>query len=133
MPEHDERTPREIFAGVWGRYAEAVNRQDSAAYARLFTEDAIRIVPGAEVERGRDAIEKGEQSDYDAGHWHISPRVVDVVRLSSTAIYGIAEVEATIQPKTGEGTFRRTIRAAWLIVRHGSNDWLIARHVFNVR
>jgi ketosteroid isomerase-like protein len=45
-------------------YAGAVSASDSARYAKLFTDDAIRMPPGAEPEYGPEQIQKAEQADY---------------------------------------------------------------------
>lgn len=56
----------EVVESMCQRYQTAVSNNDSAAYRMLFADDAIRIPPGSEPERGPDEIAQSEQRDYDA-------------------------------------------------------------------
>lgn len=103
------------------------------AYARLFTADAIRIPPGSEPEHGPDEIGKGEQASYDEVRLSIRSAPVDVLQLSERWIYALAEVdgEAATHTDGSTSTFRAT--KAWLLHRQPSGDWLLARHMWNMR
>ena len=46
----------EVVETMCERYQTAVSANDSVAYGRLFSADAIRIPPGAEPEHGREEI-----------------------------------------------------------------------------
>jgi uncharacterized protein (TIGR02246 family) len=51
---------------VWDSFAAAVNKQDAAATAALFTDDAVWVLPDATL-RGRQAIEKRVSDDFKMG------------------------------------------------------------------
>jgi ketosteroid isomerase-like protein len=61
-----------VLEAMCQSYSSAVNASDSARYSALFTEDAIRMPPGADPEYGRDEIQKGEQADYDVAKWNVT-------------------------------------------------------------
>ena len=114
-------------------YAAAVNAGDSTAYRRLFTNEAIRIPPGSELERGPDAIQRGEQASDDEGALKIVSTPLDVVQLSEDWIYALADVDGVFESHDGEqrSNFRAT--KAWLLQRQPSGEWLLARHMWNTR
>ena len=114
-------------------YANAVNAGDSAAYAKLFTPDAIRVPPGSELERGPDEISRGEQASYDWAQLSIQSTPADVFELSERYIYALAEVEgeAVARADGAKSAFRAT--KAWLLQRQPSGEWLLARHMWNMR
>ncbi|MDQ4024359.1 MAG: DUF4440 domain-containing protein [Actinomycetota bacterium] len=114
-------------------YARAVNAGDSTAYGRLFTTDAIRIPPGSELERGPEEIAKGEQAGYDEGRLTIRSTPADVVELGDGWIYALAHVEGehVAHADGSRSEFRAT--KAWLLERQASGEWLLARHMWNMR
>ena len=123
----------EVVASMCQRYASAVNANDSTAYSKLFTADAIRIPPGAELEYGPEEIRKGEQADYDVARWSIRSTPGDAMQLADQWIYAIAHVEGTCVAHAdgASSSFRAT--KTWLLRRQGSGDWLIARQMWNLR
>lgn len=123
----------EVVRSMCDAYASAVNASDSAAYGRLFTPDAIRIPPGAELEHGPDEIAKGEQAGYDDYQLTIRSTPVDVIELGDEWIYALANVEgeAVARADGSSSTFRAT--KAWLLHRLPSGEWRLARHLWNVR
>ena len=126
-------TAYEVVRSMCDAYARAVNASDSAAYGKLFTQDAIRIPPGSELERGPDDIAKGEQAGYDEGRMSIRSTPADVVELGDGWIYALAHVEGDYVAHT-DGT-RSEFRAtkAWLLEQQPSGEWLLARHMWNMR
>ncbi len=123
----------EVVESMCRAYASAVNASDSTAYSRLFTEDAIRMPPGADPERGRDQIRQGEQADYDAARLSIRSTPGDAIELAEQWIFAIARVDgtATAHADGAKSSFRAT--KTWLLQRQASGDWLIARQMWNLR
>jgi len=64
-------TADEVLKAMCQSYSSAVNASDSVTYAKLFTQDAIRMPPGAYPEYGPEQIQKGEQADYDVAKWNV--------------------------------------------------------------
>lgn len=122
-----------VVRSMCDAYAAAVNAGDSTAYRKLFTDDAIRIPPGSELEHGPDEIQKGEQASYDAGVLKIVSTPVDVAALGDNWIYALADVDGEFV--SHEGGERSTFRAtkSWLLRREPSGEWLLARHMWNMR
>ncbi len=114
-------------------YASAVNASDSLAYSKLFTEDAIRMPPGTEPERGREQIRRGEQADYDHARLNIRSTPVDAIQLADGWIYGIAQVDGTATSHSDGSTSSFRATKAWLLQREPSGQWLIARQMWNMR
>ncbi len=123
----------EVVKSMCDAYARAVNASDSEAYGKLFTPDAIRIPPDSELEHGPEEIAKGEQASYDWGQLTIRSTPVDVVEVGENSIYALAEVqgEAVAHADGERSSFRVT--KAWLLQRQPSGEWLLARHMWNVR
>lgn len=122
----------DVVASMCDAYAAAVNAGDSVAYRKLFADDAIRIPPGEAWEYGPDEIQKGEQASYDAGVLKIVSTPADYVALGDDYIYALANVEGEFVAHGGESsTFRAT--KAWLLHRSPSGEWLLARHMWNMR
>ena len=72
----------EVLEKMCRSYAGVVNANDSVAYAKLFTDAAIRIPPGSEPERGRDRIRQGEQADYHIATWSIRSTPLDALQIA---------------------------------------------------
>lgn len=114
-------------------YADAVNAGDSAAYARLFAPDAIRMPPGAEPERGREAIRAGEQATYDVVGLSVRSAPRDVLALGEDWIYAIADIEGhAVSHEEGTKSFFRATKT-WLLRKAASGEWLIARQMWNMK
>ncbi len=123
----------EVVDAMCRRYASAVNANDSVAYSRLFTGDAIRVPPGTDPEHGPEQIQQGEQADYDVARWSIESRRLDALQLADEWIYGIAHVDA-ITTAHADGTtssFRAT--KTWLLRKQPSGEWLISRQMWNLK
>lgn len=124
---------REVVRSMCAAYASAVNASDSLAYSRLFTEDAIRMPPGAEPEFGREQIRRGEQASYDAARLSIRSTPADAIRLGDRSIYAIADIEGTGTNHTDGTTFSFRATKTWLLEGQASGEWLIARQMWNLK
>ena len=120
-----------VISDMCRSYSNAVNASDSATYAKLFTEDAIRMPPGAIPEYGRQEIQKGEQADYDTAKWNVTFAPRDALPITEDWIYGIADVEVNmVAHADGERSdFRLTV--ARLLEKQSSGEWLIKRQMWN--
>jgi uncharacterized protein (TIGR02246 family) len=123
----------EVVRAMCIAYASAVNASDSLAYSKLFTEDAVRMPPGAEPERGRDQIRRGEQADYDAVRLSIHSTPADAVQAGDRWIYAIADVEGTATSHAGGSASPFRATKTWLLQRQHSGEWLIARQMWNMK
>ena len=123
----------EVVRAMCVAYASAVNGSDSLAYSNLFTEDAIRMPPGAEPEHGRNEIRRGEQADYDAVRLSITSTPADAVQAGDLWIYGIADVEGTATSHADGATSSFRATKTWLLRRQDSGEWLIARQMWNMK
>ena len=112
-------------------YAGAVNASDSATYAKLFTEDAIRMPPGAEPQYGRAQIQQGEQADYDEAQWNVTFSARDALPITDDWVYGIADVEVSMVAHADSQTTDFRLTVAWLLERQSSDEWLIKRQMWN--
>ncbi|HEX2240264.1 MAG TPA: DUF4440 domain-containing protein [Actinomycetota bacterium] len=126
-------TPYEIVKSMCGAYERAVNASDSEAYGKLFAPDAIRIPPGSELEHGPEEIAKGEQAGYDEGRMSIRSTPVDVVELGAGWIYALAHVDGDYVAHADGSSSEFRATKAWLLQRQPSGDWLLARHMWNMR
>jgi uncharacterized protein (TIGR02246 family) len=128
MPEADE-----ILKAVSTAYASAVNAGDSGTYATLFARDAIRMPPGADLERGPEEICKAEQADYDAAAWNVSFIPRDALAITDDWVYGIADGEVSIVPHFGGESSNVRLTVTWLYERQPSGEWLIKRQMWSLK
>jgi uncharacterized protein (TIGR02246 family) len=123
----------EVLKAMSDSYASAVNAGDSATYAALFAQDAIRMPPGANPECGPDEIRKAEQAGYDAAQWSVAFTPRDALEINDGWVYGIAEGEVTIAPHAGGETSNVRLTVTWLYERqHPSGEWLIKRQMWSL-
>lgn len=122
-----------VVSSMCRSYAAAVNANDSVAYAALFSADAIRMPPASHPEYGRDQIRRGEQADYDVAQWSIGSTAGDALQIADDWIYAIAHVEGnkTAYADGARSSFQAT--KTWLLQRHRSGEWLIARQMWNLK
>ncbi len=125
------QTADEVFAALCRAYALAVNASDSASYARLFAEDAVRMPPGALPEYGPEAIRRSEQADYDQARWDVRFTPRDALALAKDWVYGIADVQVSTVAHRNGATSNFGLTATWLLHREPSGDWLIRRQMWN--
>jgi uncharacterized protein (TIGR02246 family) len=123
----------EVLKAMSDSYASAVNAGDSATYATLFAQDAIRMPPGASPEYGRDEIRTAEQGDYDAAQWNVSFTPRDALEINDGWVYGIADGDVAIVPHAGGETSNVRLTVTWLYERQPSGEWLIKRQMWSLK
>jgi uncharacterized protein (TIGR02246 family) len=123
----------EVLKAMSNAYASAVNAGDATKYAMVFAPDAIRMPPGADLERGPEEIRKAEQADYDQAAWNVkfSPR--DALAITGDWVYGIADGEVTITPHDGGESKDVRLTVSWLYERQPSGEWLIKRQMWSLK
>src|SRR5262245_58932078 len=119
----------EVLKAMCQSYASAVNASDAATYAKLFTQDAIRMPPGAYPEYGPKQIQKGEQADYDVAKWTVQFTPRDALPIAEDWLYGIADVEGSMIAHADGKTSAFRLTVAWLLQRQPSGAWLIKRQM----
>lgn len=85
------------------------------------------------MEHGPEEIAKGEQASYDWGRLSIRSTPADAIAVGEEWIYALAQVEgeAVAHADGARSSFRAT--KAWLLQRQPSGEWLLARHMWNMR
>ena len=113
-------------AGV--RFAEAYGRGDAKAVAAFYTEDAIAFPPGAEMVKGRQAIQQMWQETMDSGVKSLSFTVIDV-GASGDLAHETGTALMNIQP-AGKDPTTASIKYAVVWKKQG-NDWKLHRDIWN--
>jgi uncharacterized protein (TIGR02246 family) len=121
----------EAFIALCQFYARAVNASDSAAYAKLFAQDAIRMPPGMEPEYGPEAIQRSEQADYDVARWEVKITPREILPVADDWVYGIGDVEVSTVAHSDGATSNFRLTATWLLQRQSAGEWLIKRQIWN--
>lgn len=121
----------EVVEAMCQSYSSAVNASDSTTYATLFTQDAIRMPPGAEPEYGPEQIQKGEQADYDVAKWNVKFTARDALSVADGWVYGIADVEVSMVAHADGATSNFRLTVTWLLQQQPSGEWLIRRQMWN--
>ena len=123
-----------VLKAMSDAYASAVNAGDSATYATLFAQDAIRMPPGADLEHGPEEIRNAEQADYDAARWNVSFTPRDALAITDDWVYGIADGEVSIVPHAGGEASNVRLTVTWLYERlRPSGQWLIKRQMWSLK
>lgn len=123
----------EVLEAMSAEYASAVNAGDSGTYATLFAIDAIRMPPGADLERGPEEIRNAERADYEAAAWNVSFTPRDALAITDGWVYGIADGEVTIMPHAGGESSNVRLTVTWLYERQPSGEWLIKRQMWSLK
>ena len=123
--------PNDVVDAMCRDYSSAVNASDSETYTKLFAEDAIRVPPGAMPEYGRDAIQRGEQADYDEAKWDVVFARRDALEIADGWVYGLADVEVTMTAHSDGAQSNFRLNVGWLLERQSDNTWLIKRQLWN--
>jgi len=113
---------------VGKKFDEAMNNNDAAALAALFTQDAIWVTDGAAPLYGRQAIEKQVAEWFKGGR--VSNHIIKVdpnsFRVVGTAdkIASNGEWSQTVEPPNGK-PFQ--LKGRWLAIETGEGDaWKIS-------
>ncbi len=112
---------------------QALSTRVTRQYAKLFSDDAIRMPPGAGPEYGAEQIQKAEQAGYDAAKWNVKITPRDVLPIEGEWIFGIGDVEVSIAPHADGKTSDVRLTRAWLLQRQPSGEWLIKRQMWNAK
>lgn len=108
-------------------FMEAFNRGDAAALARMYTEDAYVLPPGAPLVKGRGAVEKlwaaamGQFAE-------VSLQAVDVKMLGD----GNAREVGIVNGKT-KGAQAQEVTGKYVVVwRRAGSDWKMETDIWNL-
>jgi ketosteroid isomerase-like protein len=121
----------EQFAALGKKYAEAVNSNDAAAVAALYTEDAVVVTETGTI-YGREAIEKRWADLFKQVHFSNHMAKQDTPHMIGTAgneMWGNGEWSATIQ---GKNWGPKDLKGYWgdVFVRQG-DEWKILMDTSN--
>ena len=110
------------------KFHEAINRNDAAAIAALYTEDGVNVGPGG-ASHGRQAIEKGYARVFQS--WHPSNDISKFDRLKAvgnevrlSGRWSHTDTPTGGAPSNREGLF------TWIAVREG-DAWKIRKATFS--
>jgi ketosteroid isomerase-like protein len=121
----------EQFAALGKKYAEAVNSNDAAAVAALYTEDAVRVTDTGKI-YGREAIEKYWADLFKQIHFsnHIAKQdTPHIIGTAGNEMWGTGEWSNTIQ---GKNWGPKDLKGYWgNIFVHQGDDWKILMDTSN--
>jgi len=124
----DSGTVRAAIEQAGVRFAEAYGRGDAKAVAAFYTEDAIAFPPGADMVKGRQAIQKMWQETMDSGVKSLSFTVIDV-GASGDLAHETGTALMNVQPAGKEPT---TASVKYVVVwKKQGNDWKLHRDIWN--
>ena len=123
--------PMHVVEAICQTYQSSVSANDSAAYARQFAADAVRLPPGGKPEHGPEEIARSEQRDYDVARWTINVRPVHALQIDDDWVYGIAETDIELVAHADSSRKTMTANKGWLLHRESSGEWKIKRAMWN--
>ena len=124
----DSSTVRAAIEQAGVKFAEVYRRGDAKAVAAFYTEDAIAFPPGAEMVKGREAIQQMWQETMDSGVKSLSFAVFDV-GASGDLAHETGTALMNIQPAGKEPT---TASVKYVVVwKKQGNDWKLQRDIWN--
>jgi uncharacterized protein (TIGR02246 family) len=110
-----------------GEWAAAFNKGDAAAVAAMYTEDAYVLPPGAEMAKGRKAIQAfWAQANQQLGDAKLT--TVDVMSLGP----GAAREIGTFSFKTKGQTPEAVVGKYAVVWRKIGGRWLLATDIWNM-
>jgi ketosteroid isomerase-like protein len=118
-------TSLEIVADMCEANSNCVNSADLDKYAKLFTEDSIRMPPGSNPEHGPQQYIANDRDGYEKTKWQVALKVNDVLDISEDWVFGIVNAEGTMQSISGEESADFKFTATRLLQRRASGEWLI--------
>jgi uncharacterized protein (TIGR02246 family) len=109
-------------------FAEAFNRGDFPAVARMYADDAIAFPPDGDMVKGRAAIEALWKEASDTGVKSLEFTVVDVVSSGNLA----AETGTALLRIQPAGQAETTAKAKYVVVwKKGPGGWQLYRDIWN--
>ena len=124
----DSGTVRAAIEQAGVRFAEAYGRGDAKAVAAFYTEDAIAFPPGAEMVKGRAAIQQMWQETMDSGVKSLSFTVIDVGASGDLA----QETGTALMKIQPAGKEPATASIKYVVVwKKQGNEWKLHRDIWN--
>ena len=124
----DPSTVRAAIEQAGVRFAEAYGRGDAKAVAAFYTEDAIAFPPGAEMVKGRQAIQQMWQETMDSGVKSLTFTVIDV-GTSGDLAHETGTAVMKVQPAGKDPT---TASVKYVVTwKKQGNDWKLHRDIWN--
>ncbi|MGE0284366.1 MAG: nuclear transport factor 2 family protein [Rhizobiaceae bacterium] len=114
---------------LMGRYADAVWRQDSAAFGQCWCEDAVWKIAGREA-KGRAEIAAMFEASVAPSERVMLWAGIPVIELTPEGATGRVQVTELIKRRTGEGL--RTLGLYYDHYREDNGQWRFARRHFNL-
>jgi uncharacterized protein (TIGR02246 family) len=124
---------RQTIIAVIAKHADAMNNNDAAAAAALFTEDAVYVTDGGPI-NGRQAIEKWYADLFQKVHFSDHLITVDQDSPHNIGTAGKQMIWATGAWSTsikGENFGPTEIKGYWSVIRVG-DDWKIRMLTSNI-
>ena len=103
-------------------FTEALQAGDAKTLSQVYAENALLMVPNAEIVRGRHDIEEFYQAVLNSGfHDHIYERIALEVR----ADLGYEAAQFTLLTKNEQGEVKQTRGKHLLILKHTDDRWWV--------
>jgi uncharacterized protein (TIGR02246 family) len=109
-------------------FTEALQAGDAKTLSQVYAEDALLMVPNADIVRGRPDIEAFYRSVLDAGfHDHIYERIA----LEECADQGYEAAQFTMFTKDEQGQVKETRGKHLLILKYADDRWWVHIDIWN--
>jgi uncharacterized protein (TIGR02246 family) len=119
---------RKLIESLGKKYEEAMNKNDAAAVAALFAEDAVQVAPEG-LFFGRQAIEKRYADGFESGIFSDNIRKSNELNGIGDVAWSVGEWSCTVE--TEDGPVHLKGYRSSMYVRDG-DDWKIRVSTFNI-
>lgn len=126
MQEDDEKAIREIS----NARAKAFNDGNAAAIASYFAEDALLMVPGKPIARGRAAVQQYYQSLFDEYTTELESHYEEV-EVSGRLAYGRGYAKVAVTPRNGGPPILSTAKYLNIMKKQENGIWKTTHDIWN--
>ena len=119
---------RQLIENLGKKYEEAMNKNDAAAVAALFAEDAVQVAPEG-LFFGRQAIEKRYADGFESGHFSDNIHKSNQLHGIGDVAWSVGEWSCTVETES-DPIHLKGYRSS-VYVRDG-DDWKIRVSSFNI-
>ena len=131
MPQQQQQDTaiRDAIERVVAEFQSLCNRGDAATLAELYTERATLLPPGAEIQKGRDAIAGFWRSAFEAGVKNVALEALDIEAYGPNVAREIGTF--ALDASDGRGASSRVEGKYLVLWKREGGEWRLDADIWN--